>query len=96
MRLSELKALVDKATAQCEKHRCGDPLVVTIDFRGRQERQNQIGHCEEEMRHAVEAELIEPRSLMHSCSDLHYYNHEGLFANIPVFYITADDTRAIL
>jgi hypothetical protein len=95
MRLSELKALVDKATEQCAKHRCGDPLVCTVDFRHEGQRRAEAGDCEE-LRHVEEAGLIEMRSLEPACSDLEYFNREGMFANVPIFYITGDDTQGIL
>lgn len=95
MRLSELKAIVDRATERATKFGV-DPLVVTVDFRSRKERENDIEHRHEELRHVREADIIEFRSLEPNCSDLHYYTVEGMFANHPMFYLTADDTQGIL
>lgn len=95
MRLSELKALVDKATEQCAKHRCGDPLVCTVDFRMEQERTLEGGGGEE-LRHVAEAGLIEMRSLEPACVELTYTVRDGMFANMPIFYITGDNTQGIL
>lgn len=93
MRLSELKKLVDAATERAEKFRC-DPLVVTVDFRSGMQR-TEAGD-DEELRHIEEAGLIEMRSLEAACSNLEYTTREGMFANHPVFYITADDTTGVL
>lgn len=95
MRLSELKALVLKAEAQCEKHRIPDPLVCTVDFRHEGQRRAEGDDCEE-LRHVEEAGLIEMRSLVSACSDIEYFTREGLFANHPIFYVTADNTAGIL
>lgn len=94
MKLSELKKLVDDAVVQATKRRV-DPLVVTVDFRFGQARTDESGDGEE-LRHVEEAGLIEMRSLEPACSDLEYTTREGMFANHPVFYITADNTTGIL
>jgi len=94
MKLSELKLLVDKATERANKFGF-DPLVCTVDFRMGQTRANESGPGEE-LRHVNEAWLIEMRSLEPSCSSLEFVAREGMFANHPIFYITADDTTGIL
>lgn len=94
MRLSDLKKLVDEATIRATKFGC-DPLVCTVDFRFGQQRTDESG-AGEELRHVEEAGLIEMRSLEPACSELEYTNREGMFANHPIFYLTADDTTGIL
>lgn len=94
MKLSELKKLVDDATIRAAKFGV-DPLVCTVDFRHEGQRRAEGGDCEE-LRHVEEVGLIEMRSLEPACSYLEYFTRDGMFANHPIFYITADNTAGIL